>query len=366
MSKQKHRLFGLEIDEVSAVDRPANQLGLISIAKALGDPEEGAMSEAAVEDVLTDAPFTHGQELVDDEGNEFIYVELDENDEPLPLEGVDLSGVTVEADDVVEPADDQEPAEVGKAVDLSRLRELGSTMNTGRKMGAGGIKGRRTRTVLSHSGDKAGVAAHDAGVRVGEGQRWMRKNPGKTAAVGATAAGLAGGGAYMEAKKSLGTTVLEALSKAVTDDDRDQVIAKALDEVEITKAENAELREMLEGERDIRITEAFVAKAAEYSLPAKVTPEVFGPILKGIAEVLTDDELDVLDEVLSSRGVDIYDELGFTGGASNSSVLDEVSGLTAELVGKSAGTITPEMASTAIFETNPAAYDEYLAEQNGR
>jgi len=168
----------------------------------------------------------------------------------------------------------------------------------------------------------------------------------------------------MEAKKSLGTEVLEALSKAVTDSDRDEVIAKALDEVEITKAENAELRSMLEEERDIRVTEAFIAKAAEYDLP--VPPETFGPILKSIAEALTDEELEVLDEVLSSRGVNMFDELGFAGGASNSGVLDEVNGLAAELVGKAAGQITPEMATTAIYETNPAAYDEYLAEQNGR
>lgn len=167
----------------------------------------------------------------------------------------------------------------------------------------------------------------------------------------------------MTTRKSLGTTVLEELSKAVTSEERDRIVAKMADEVEITKAENEELRQAFEEERDIRVTEAFVAKAAEYELP--VEPAVFGPILKAIAEVLDDDQLDVLDAVLSSRGVAL-DELGYAGGATNSGVLDEVNGLAAELVTKAGGSVSTEQASTALFEHNPGAYEAYLSEQDGR
>ena len=164
------------------------------------------------------------------------------------------------------------------------------------------------------------------------------------------------------ASKSLGDEVLEALSKAVTESDREAIIAKALNEVEVAKAEAAAVRDELLQLQDDRITEAFIAKAAEYNLP--VSAEEFGPILKAAAEVLTDEQLDVLDRVLTAGGDALYDEIGVAGGASNS-ILDQVSGFASEMVTKSAGGFTLEQAATAMFAANPEAYDAYINE-NGR
>jgi hypothetical protein len=319
MSRPTNRLFDLSIDEVSAVDRPANQLSPITIAKAA----EGEMPEETEELVLE-----HGADYVDEDGNVFMYVELDDDGDPLPVEGVDF---TVADDGELEAADvperELEDAGVGKAA-------------------FGGLK--------RATGKLTGV------------KQWAQKNPGKTAAAVAGGAGVAGGGAYMEAKKSegsAGTAVLEALSKAVTDADRDEIVAKMADDLEAANARAEAVAKALDDEREIRVTEAFIAKAAEYDLP--VDANVFGPILKACAEVLSDEQLEVLDEVLTSKA-GLYDELGYGGGASNNEALDSVTGLAHEIVGKAAGQLTHEQAVTAVFDTNPAAYDQYLAEQNGR
>ena len=165
-----------------------------------------------------------------------------------------------------------------------------------------------------------------------------------------------------EAKKSAGTEVLEALSKAVTEDERNEIVAKMADDLAQTQAENAEIAQALEDEREIRVTKAFVEKAAEYDLP--VDAEVFGPILKACAEVLDDEQLAVLDEVLASKT--LYDEIGFGGGALPASSFDEVVGVAGEIVGKAAGGLTIEQATAAVYEANPGAYEAYLAEQSGR
>jgi len=134
-----------------------------------------------------------------------------------------------------------------------------------------------------------------------------------------------------------------------------------MNEVEIMKSENAELRGALEAEQDARIEEAFINKAAEYNLP--VHPAVLGPILKAMAEVLDEEQLDIVDNLFNSVGDALYDEVGYVGDTDNDSVLNRVDALASELVGKS--DYTSAEAMTALFENNPAAYDAYLAE-NGR
>ena len=347
MSRPTRRLFDLEIDEVSAVDRPANQHGLITIAKALGDgdPEEGAMTTIfteAGEEITSLDQLELGAVVRDADGNELQYLPVNDEGQVLDLDGQVLDVDPESVYEIETAEEDPEP--------VSELAEVGKSKISGLRAGVAALGGPKEVAV--------GQAKNAAG--------WVGKNPKKAAAATAGGLGVAGGGAYLvgETKKSLGTSVLEQLSKAVTDADRDAVIAKAMDEVEIAKAEAAQATEMLEIERDIRITDAYIAKAAEYNLP--VEAGVLGPILKSVATVLTDEQLDVLDELLSSVGEVLYAERGISGGATNSGVLDEVYGMSAELVGKSAGAVSLEQATTAMFETNPGAYETYLAEQNGR
>lgn len=158
--------------------------------------------------------------------------------------------------------------------------------------------------------------------------------------------------------KSLSASILEEFSKAVTEKDREAVIAKAMDEVSKAQEIAKQAIAYAEAERDARMTDAFISKAAEYNLP--VAPEVFGPILKAMAETLSEEQLDVLDNVFNAVGDALYNEIGFVGESSNSSVLDQVNALAGEFVGKS--DMSQAQALTAMFEANPAAYDAYISE----
>lgn len=158
--------------------------------------------------------------------------------------------------------------------------------------------------------------------------------------------------------KSLSDSILEEFSKAVTEKDRETVIAKAMSEVSKAQAIAEQAMAYAEAEHDARMTDAFISKAAEYNLP--VTPDVFGPILKSLAEALDEEQLEVLDNIFNSVGDALYNEIGYIGESSNSSVLDQVNALASEFVGKSDS--SHAQALTAMFEANPSAYDAYISE----
>ncbi len=246
--KNVKRLFDMEIDEVSIVDRPANQHASILISKA--DKEGSDMPDGYDDEYVDIDDLDVGDIVVDDEGNEW------------------------------EVAYDDEPELVGV------------------------------------------------------------------------------GKAYNE--PALGEILLEELSKADSEDERSFIIAKAMNEVEIAKAEAAEAHEAMMVERELRITDEFISKAAEYNLP--VEAEVLGPILKSMAETLSPGQLDVVDAIFTSVGDTLYDEVGVVGGNSNGSVLDMVNSYADELVTKA--DLGGAQAVSDIFEANPEAYDQYLQEGN--
>lgn len=267
MSRSVKKLFDLEIDEVSVVDRGANQHSLIAFAKSANAGEDHPPVEESMPEMIYDEAgnavdvdtLEHGDVVFDDSGAEYVWVVEDDDSEELMEDERVLAGV-------------------GKA-------------------------------------DTA-------------------------------------------PSKSLSETVLEELSKAVTESDRERVIAKAMDEVSKAQEEARAAWEYAQSERDARLTSEYISKAAEYNVP--VAPEVLGPILKSIDEKLAEDEAAVIKELLASVGDALYDEIGYVGESSNTSVLDTVDAYAAELVGKS--DLTREQALTAMFEANPEAYDAYLSE----
>jgi hypothetical protein len=307
------KLTDIEIDEVSVVDRPANQHGLIAFSKSITgvgtNPEEGTMPPDA--DVIYDVDgdevdpglLEHGDVVYDGTGNEYVFVEDDA----------------------------QELESVGKMANPL------PAFNRGVKAGYGGW-------TEGMKGGRAGKAGEHLGKH-----RWK---------YGAGVGGTAAAGTAYGVTKSAGDTVLESLSKAVTDEDRDQIIAKAMDEVEVYKAMAEENAQALAYEQDIRLTDAYIAKAAEYNLP--VSPDVFGPILKSIAETLSDEQLDVLDAIFEAIGDALYDEVGYVGDTDNGSVVDMVDAYADELVGKS--DLSHAEAAVAMYSAHPEAYEAYLAE----
>lgn len=356
----RKRLFDMQIDEVSIVDRPANQHGLISFAKA-DDGEEiveltGIIDEDGNEvDLSTLEP---GTEIEDDEGNVYEIVGVEESGD-----GEDVDPDDGEAPSVDE--DDDALAAVGKAGGF--MSGLMDAARAGRKAQAGAGKTK----VKGLSGKAAEKAGFGQGAAFKLGASYERNPLAYQAGAAGTAAAGVGAGAYgySQYKKNaegdgMSTyqeQVLEELSKAVSESEREQVIAKMASDVELAHARANEAIEFAKGLEAERVTEAFIAKAASYNLP--VDPVEFGPIIMKMASVLDDDEFDLVDKVFTAVGDTLYSELGYVGGGDNASVLDQVDSLAEEMVGKADGEFSKAEAAVALFAANPDAYDAYLAEQ---
>jgi hypothetical protein len=155
----------------------------------------------------------------------------------------------------------------------------------------------------------------------------------------------------------------EELSKALTDRDRDEVIAKAFTQIE-QLSEAAEIaKRAAEQERDIRLTQEYVEIAKSYELPG-VDVEPLAHALKEMAEKLSYEDCEVIGKALqfAAEAQDaLYTEVGSIGGGDNSDVLQMVNAHVDSYVAKSG--VTREELTAEVFANNPEAYDQYLAER---
>jgi hypothetical protein len=178
-----------------------------------------------------------------------------------------------------------------------------------------------------------------------------------------------GKSAFFEDKKTtvskgFAASVMEELSKAFSDDERDAVIAKALGRVEELQAQQEKFAEIAKAERDLRLTREYISKAAEYNLP--VAPEELGPVLYRMAETMSYEDCSVIAKCLETAGEMLFQEKGYQGGGDNADVYSQVEAMATETIGKSADhNVSKADAIAGVFDTNPAAYDEYLASKRG-
>lgn len=320
----RKRLFDMEIDEVSLVDRPANQHAGIEIAKSASSFEEEVIDAETVGDLFygdgtaVDDTIADGDYVYDGDGDEYIYMST--------------------------PGDADEAGELGKA------------------LGAGLAGAAKAKSIAG--ADK--VKNRYKGL--GRGQKNALKIGGGATAGAGTGYALSKGDSRMtdeyiddsqEFAPSLSQVVLEELSKAASDEDRNAIVAASVEEAEIAKAEAFAAQEAVLDMQDTQLEVAFISKAAEYNLP--VDPAVLGPILKSAASVLDAEQLDVLDALFNGVGEALYDEIGYEGGGDNVSVMDMVDASVEEHIGKS--DFSPEAITTAVFDSNPDAYDQYIAEK---
>lgn len=163
--------------------------------------------------------------------------------------------------------------------------------------------------------------------------------------------------------KSLADQVREDLSKALGDIERDEIIAKALEEVSKADERIAVAEAIAKSERDLRLTREYTEVAKSYGVP--VAAEELGPVLMRAAESLSYEDCAVIHKALSAAGA-IFDELG-ANGVAEVDVLREVDSLLdTDVVSKSVdGGLSREAAISKAFEENPRAYDEYLASRRG-
>lgn len=296
MPRTVRRLSDLEIDEVSLVDRPANQHGRVAIAKR---------AEEAV------------AEYVDRDGNEVDPDELEFGD-------VVFDSETGQPFYFASPEELESLADAGGNEQVDELEEDPENADEDERVLAGVGKARgRGRAPVRKSA-----------------QRRTARQP-----------------VRKSAKRSSGQSILEELSKALDDGDRDQVISKLAEMVDDSnaRAERAEL--IAKSVREEQEVAAYTQLADTYELP--VDPEQLGGILSRVAKALPQADLDILDRVLSAASVG-FDELGYNG-SNEGDVMGQVMAVAGEAVGKNDG-LTIEAATAAFFDANPALYDEYNAE----
>jgi hypothetical protein len=267
MAKPIKNLTNMEIDEISLVDKGANQHAMITIAKRA--PEEDDMPEIDLyaEDgsSINEEQLQHGDIVYDAEGNAYEYTENEDQ---------------VEAE-----VEEKEAQPVGKSAFFQPKQD----------------------------------------------------------------------------EASFTKQVLDELSKAFNDDDRDKVIAKALGRVQELENKQAQFEQIAKAERDLRLTREYVSKAAEYNLP--VDANELGPVLYRMAEAMSYEDCAVIAKCLETAGEVIFEEMGYIGGGDNGDVLDEVVSRAAT-VSKSDNPSASDI--NGVFDMNPEAYDEYLSAQRGR
>lgn len=163
--------------------------------------------------------------------------------------------------------------------------------------------------------------------------------------------------------RSLADEVREELSKALTDKDRDDVIAKVLGQVEDFAEIAKAAQETAAAERDMRLTAEYTEIAKGYNVPVK--PTELGRVLKRLAEVLDERDQLVIKKCLdaTSASQELFEEYGHQGGGDNVDVLSQVDALVEGTVYK--GDLSREDVVSKVFDENPDAYDQYLAERRG-
>lgn len=275
------RLYELDIDEISLVDRPANQHGAVVIAKRAAEDERmaGMYDEEGYE--LDPDLLEPGDVAYDENGVEFVMVD----DDLAEQYGIDLSAL------------DGEPSEGDPRLESELAGAVGK-----------------------------------------------RK---------------AGGKISKSVSKSMGNEVFEALSKAIQGDEGKQAVSKLATLFKETQDDAANAWSIAKALADERDLEDYTELASGYQVAAD--PAELGATLARIAKnQATENDVAFLDRVLSADPV-AFDEAGYSGYAENS-VMDQVSAMASQAVGKGAD-VSHEEAVAALFDANPDAYDEYLREQ---
>lgn len=338
MTKRVREIKDLIIDEVSLVDRGANQHASVTIAKSYDGEEEKGMDifdeqgNPLDADALEDGAIVYGED-----GQAYLYTAEDDDE---------IGDEDYEGD--YEDDYEDEPEMVGKSAQTAAFGRFGSTAKESAAAfgGTSGWRGAASSAGNKVFGQGAGARKRKIGLGVGVG----------TAAVG--------GGGYAGYKKgvkknlSSAEVLREELSKALTDDDRDAVIAKALGALDEYAEQAYAAEEIAKAERDLRLDREYSEIAKSYNLP--VHPEVLGPVMKRLAENMSEEDCVVIAKCFEAASEALWEEAGYVGGGDNVDIFQQAEAVVDGIVSKRGG--SREQALTELFEQNPDAYDEYLAE----
>ena len=162
--------------------------------------------------------------------------------------------------------------------------------------------------------------------------------------------------------KSFADDVRESLSKAFTDIERDEVIAKAMEQVSVLEKRATQAEMIAKSERDLRLLGEYVEVAKNYNVP--IEPTTLAPVLMRMAETMSYEDCAVIHKALTTAGSLIFEEVGVMGMGDNADIMQRVDAFLEEGISKSDGKISKADAMADFFLQNPAAYDEYIADRN--
>jgi hypothetical protein len=338
----RQRLHDMEIDEVSLVDRPANQHASVAIAKRDSGETMPNYQYADGTPVETEEELEHGDFIYDaDSGEEFQITEVDDGDDYE-----DYSQAEEAEASLVDKADWKTRGAMA-AGGLTRAGEFAQKHPTGTILGG--------EAAVAGAGGAADYRAGKRRAQAGKPVRGFRS--------GFNSAGYRKGQLQSGMSKSLGQEVLEELSKAYTGAEANQVVSKIADLVDAQAQELNVAQSRINALIEKNDREAFSKAVDDFGLP--VSSDELGGIFQRMQYAGVDPaDMDALGDLLAQAGQmsKALEEVGEAGGYSAGSVLGEVEGYAKSLIGKSDGG-SLEGAMVDIFSANPAAYDAYLTEQ---
>jgi hypothetical protein len=159
-------------------------------------------------------------------------------------------------------------------------------------------------------------------------------------------------------KTKFGDDFRVQLSKAITDAQRDEVLAKAVDYVSYLEevAKNAET--VAKAERDTRRANEYLEIAKSYSLP--VPDEELASVMMAIEDNLDPAQVEIIAKCLSTASDALFNEVGAAGGGTSSLLMDQIENYANGQVSKSE--VSKAESISKAFESDPSLYDRYLDE----
>jgi hypothetical protein len=327
-------------------------------------------------DAVDENELEHGDVVYDDAGTEFVFVEDEEDDD----EEVGKAGSVIATTRRGSRTAARASGHARGTANSARNRAGAAAERTGAKgRSAATQAGMHTRALPDQArahgssnaargrelGEKLGRKADSYSTAAGMQYRAIPAGGRKAIKYGAGAAAVGGvGGAGYSMHKSLGDEVLSDLSKAFTDNDRDEVIAKAMDYIGTVASDNEDLRGMVEAMQDQRGLEDFTELAKSYELP--IDPDSIGGLMQRASQYMDEDDVATMDRLFSSMGEfaknDGYAQIGYDG-QGTSDILDEIYAVAGQELSKGDTSLTQEQAVTALFSANPEAYEQYESDQ---
>jgi hypothetical protein len=162
---------------------------------------------------------------------------------------------------------------------------------------------------------------------------------------------------------------LSELAKNLDDEDTREAVNKALEMVEQANHRAEQAEGIAKAERDYRLNQEYVSKAQSYvNLP--LDSQEFGPVLKRLHDVMEQADVEVIEKALSAANETlatsgIFTEIG-KAGSPGFSMVSKVDVEAQSLMSKSEEPLTKEQAIVKVLEANPSLYEEYLSDTNGR